>query len=126
MKTDRPSGFASDDRGSAAIEFAIVGPVFLMLVIGMLYGCMMLFSMASMHYAVEEGARCASVKATVCPDSATTIAYTKTAYQGPSGLPTVTTSTPACGHAVTATKNFTFNFVLKSLTVPLSATACFP
>ena len=42
----------------------------------------------SMHYAVEEGARCASVRKTVCSDEDTTIAYTKAHYFGPSGVPT--------------------------------------
>ena len=57
--------FLRDPSGSSAVEFAVVGPVFLMLVIGMMYGCLMIFSTASLHYAVEEGARCASIRTTV-------------------------------------------------------------
>jgi Flp pilus assembly protein TadG len=117
--------FLRDRRGTSAIEFAFVGPVFLMMVIGMMYGCMMLYSMASLHYAVEEGARCASVKATVCTDSNSIVSYTQTAYKGPNS-PTFTSTTPACGHAVTGTTNFGFNMGVKTMTVPLSATACFP
>jgi Flp pilus assembly protein TadG len=120
------SGFLRDRGGAAAIEFAIVGPCFLLLVIGLIYGCIMLFGVASLHYAVEEGARCASVKATVCPDSASTLAYTQGAYYGPVMAPTFTYATPACGHAVTGRANFDFNFVVADLTVPLTATACFP
>lgn len=51
-----------DERGTTAIEFAIVGPVFILPVIGILYLCMCLSVVGSMHYAVEEGARCASVR----------------------------------------------------------------
>ncbi|MGB9058454.1 MAG: TadE family protein, partial [Pseudolabrys sp.] len=58
----------NDERGTTAIEFAIVGPVFIMLLIGILYLCMCLAVVGSMHFAVEEGARCASVKTTVCTD----------------------------------------------------------
>ena len=126
MKQNSRNSFIRDRRGSAAIEFAIVGPVFLMLVIGTIYGCLMLFSIASMHDAVEDGARCASVKATICTDSASTIAYTRAAYLGPVVTPTFTYSTPACGHAVTGSTSFNFNIGLAAMTVPLSATACFP
>ena len=123
MKT---TGFFRDNRGSSAVEFAFVGPVFLMLVIGMMYGCMLLYSMASLHYAVEEGARCASIKTTVCTDSASTITYTQAAYRGLAAVPTFTYSTPACGHAVTGSANFGFKTGLAAWTVPLSATACHP
>jgi Flp pilus assembly protein TadG len=108
----RRANFLRDTRGTSALEFAFVGPVFLLMVIGMLYGCLMLFSMASLHYAVEEGARCASVN-------------TQTAYNG-TGSPTFTSTSPACGHAVTGSTNFSFNMGVASWTVPLSATACFP
>ena len=123
MKT---TGFFRDNRGSSAVEFAFVGPVFLMLVIGMMYGCMLLYSMASLHYAVEEGARCASIKTTVCTDSASTIAYTQAAYRGLAAVPTFTSSTPACGHAVTGSANFGFKTGFAAWTVPLSASACHP
>jgi Flp pilus assembly protein TadG len=73
-----------DERGTTAIEFAIVGPVFIMAVIGIIYLCMCLSVVGSMHYAVEEGARCASVKTTVCTDQTSTVAYTQTHYFGPS------------------------------------------
>jgi Flp pilus assembly protein TadG len=126
MKKGNRNDLIRDQQGAAAIEFAIVGPIFLMLVIGMLYSCIMLFSLASMHDAVQDGARCASVKTTVCKDSATTIAYTQAAYSGPLNAPVFTYSTAACGHVVTGTTNFSLYFYLTTLTVPLSATACFP
>lgn len=120
------SDIVTDESGAAAIEFAIVGPAFLLLVIGLIYGCLMLFGIASLHYAVEEGARCASVKTTVCTDSDSTLAYTQAAYQGPLMSPTFTYASQACGHAVTGTARFDFNFVVAHFPVPLSATACFP
>ena len=115
-----------DDRGSAAVEFAIVGPIFLSLAVGMIYVCMLLFSMASMQYAVEEGARCSSVKTTICTNSASTITYAQNAYYGPLSAPTFTYATPACGHRVSASSSFAFKTGLTTLTVPLTATSCFP
>jgi len=117
----------TDERGTTAIEFAIVGPVFIMLLIGILYLCMCLAVVGSMHYAVEEGARCASVKTTVCTDQSSTMSYTQNHYFGPSSLPTFTyNSAAACGHSVTGTINYVLDVGLKQFTIPITASACFP
>jgi TadE-like protein len=116
-----------DERATSAIEFAIVGPVFIMLLIGIFFLCMGLAVAGSMHYAVEEGARCASVRTTVCTDNDTTIAYTKQHYFGPSSLPSfIYDSGAPCGHSVTASINYVVDLGLKQITVPITAAACFP
>lgn len=117
----------NDERGTTAIEFAIVGPVFIMLLIGILYLCMCLAVVGSMHFAVEEGARCASVKTTVCTDQSSTVSYTQNHYFGPGTLPTFTyNAAAACGHSVTGTINYVLDVGLKQFTVPVTASACFP
>jgi K+-transporting ATPase c subunit len=118
----------NDERGTTAVEFALVAPVFIVLVIGLIYMCIGLFTVGSLHYAVEEGARCASVKTTVCTDQTTTIAYTKAHYFGPGTSPTFQYNASAsCGGAsVSASTNYVMNLGLKQLTIPVSATACFP
>jgi hypothetical protein len=115
-----------EDRGTSAIEFAIVGPVFLGLLIGIFYTCLMLFEMGSMQYAVEDAARCAAVKTTVCTGGDSTVTYAQGVYLGPTAVPTFTYATASCGHQVSATGTFTFNFVLGQMNVPMNATACFP
>src|SRR5215470_4390116 len=74
-----------DNYGTSALEFAIVAPVFITLVIGTFFLCMGLFVVASMHFAVEEGARCASINQAVCSNATATIAFAKSRYYGPSG-----------------------------------------
>ncbi len=116
-----------NERGTTALEFAIVGPVFILLTIGTLYLCMCLFVVGSMHYAVEEGARCASVRTTQCSDSTTTISYTQNHYYGPSSTPSFTyNAAAACGHSVSGTLNYVVDLGLKQITVPIAASACFP
>jgi len=116
-----------DERGTTAIEFAIVGPVFILLLIGILYLCMGLSVAGSMHYAVEEGARCASVRTTVCSDQTSTVAYTQNHYFGPSTQPTFTYNpAAACGHSVSGTISYVVDLGLKQITVPITAAACFP
>lgn len=116
-----------DERGTTAIEFAIVGPVFILLVIGIIYLCMCLSVVASMHYAVEEGARCASVRTAVCTDQTSTVTYIQNHYFGPSTPPTFTyNATAPCGHSVSGSINYVLDLGLRQITVPISAAACFP
>ena len=116
-----------DSRGTSAIEFAILSPVFIGMIIGILYMCMLLFVVGSLHYAVEDAARCSSVKTAVCSNGTSTIAYAQSRFNGSSILPvTFAYSTPACGHSVTGSGSYNFNFGLANLVVPVSASACFP
>jgi len=116
-----------DERGTTAVEFAIVGPIFIFLVIGIAFLCMGMAVAGSMHYAVEEGARCASVRKMVCADEDTTIAYTKAHYFGPGGVPTFAYDPAAvCGHSVTASISYEVDMGLKKISVPITAAACFP
>ena len=125
MRNFHPAAWA-DERGTTAIEFAIVAPVFILLVIGFIYACLALFTVGSMHFAVEEGARCRSVRTTICSDEATTIAYAKSRYFGPSSAPSFSYATAACGNSVSASANYVMHLGLTQLTVPIRATACFP
>ena len=118
----------SDERGTTAVEFALVSPIFFLLTIGIMYLCMALWAVGSLHYAVEDGARCAAVRSTTqCKDQATTISYTQSRYFGPSNSASFTMPSPPCGgFAVTGTANYVIDLGLTRVTVPISATACFP
>ena len=119
-------------EGTTAVEFAIIAPMFILLVLGTIGVCFALFLVGSLHFAVEDGARCASVKTSICQDTPTTIAYTKNRYLGPNVSPTFThNAAAACGPAntgnsVTGTVNYAMNVGFRTLTIPVSATACFP
>ena len=108
------------------MEFAIVAPVFIALTVGTLALCVALFLIGSLHFAVQESARCASVKTTICSDSATTIAYAQSHYFGPNVLPTFTYAAAACGSSVSASISYSMNVGFRTYTIPFSATACFP
>jgi len=108
------------------VEFAIIAPVFIALVIGTMVLCIGLLLIGSMHFAVEDGARCASVKTAICSDGPTTIAYTQSRYFGPNVAPTFSFAAAGCGNSVTGTITYTMNLGFKTLVVPISTTACFP
>ena len=116
----------TDEHGTSAIEFAIVGPIFMMYMVGMVYVGMAIFSQGSLQYAVEVSARCAAVNTTVCTSSSSTVTYARSAYFGPSAAPSFVSTAAACGQKVTGSTSMTVNWVLGHATVPLNATACYP
>jgi Flp pilus assembly protein TadG len=119
-----------NEQGTTAVEFAIVAPVFIALLVGTLALCVALFLIGSLHFAVEEGARCASVKAACqvngIADAALTQTYTQNHYFGPSVSPTFTYAAAACGNSVSASISYSMNVGFRTFTVPISAASCFP
>jgi Flp pilus assembly protein TadG len=115
-----------DERGATAVEFALIAPLLITMLIGTLSLCGCLFLVGSMHYAVEEGARCASVKTLICTDSSSIVSYTQNRYFGPNPQPTFAYSQQACGNSVTGTVTYTLDVGFRTYSVPVSASACFP
>jgi TadE-like protein len=124
-----------DERGTTALEFAIVGPLFILVTIGIFYLCMCLFVVGSIHYAVEEGARCATARFIQCTNETTIKAYTLSHYYGPTSPPVlVYNDAAACGgpsltlggRSLTGSIDYVVDLGLKQITIPIRATACFP
>ena len=116
-----------DQAGSTAVEFAIILPCFLALTFGTINLCVALFANTALHFAVDDAARCMSVKTTICDSPADTQSYASSHYNGPRLSPTFTATTASCGrpghrHGHT----FQANVILTNISVPLSATSCFP
>ena len=113
-------------EGTTAVEFAIVSPVFIAMLFGVIGLCITLFLIACLHFAVEDGARCASVKTTICVDAASTVNYTQSHYMGPNVSPTFSYADAPCGKSVTGTISYSMNLGFQTFAVPISATACYP
>lgn len=109
------------DRGTTAVEFALVTPAFLALVLGGLSVCVVLFSNVSLQDAAEQGARCFSIDTETCGS----VSAAQTDAQGYChGVPTFTASMPAWDHQVVAAVTLQIAAVLATFNVPPSA--CFP
>lgn len=117
---------ARHDRGNTAVEFALILPAFLMVLLGGFYLALLAFAASSMQYAVEAGARCASVNTTVCTNSTTTIAYARARFSAGGATPIFTSTTATCGHRVTGSMTYPLRTGLATINVPLSSAACFP
>ncbi len=122
----RSLSFLSARGGAATVEFALVLPMFLVLLIGGFFCAFMLFTFGGLHYAVERAARCYSVQTTVCSSVDTTRSYALTQFSGYGVTPTFTPSSQTCGKQVSGSVNFDMNFYVRTVTIPLNATACYP
>lgn len=125
MTIGRTRRFLVCNQGATAVEFALVMPAFLALVLGGLSVCVLLYSTVNLQDAVEQGARCYSVNSGTCSSASAAQTYSQGLYYGV-GAPTFTASTPACGHQVAATVTLQIAAVLTNVSVPLTASACFP
>ena len=112
------------NRGTTALEFGLVLPAVLALVVGGLYTGVLVYSAAGLHDAVEQAARCYSVNSGQCGSDTATQTYAQNRYYGISS-PTFTASIQSCGHQVAATVTISLIAVVSNFSVPLSATACF-
>jgi Flp pilus assembly protein TadG len=119
MRKGWAKGLGSEERGATAIEFALIAPVFLALILGIFHLSLLGFTIANLNYAVEKGARCDAI-ATNCPDIAT---Y----YHAPNPAPVFTFDTKAaCGTSVSGTVTYQLNVLIYQALIPVSASACFP
>lgn len=116
-----------DDSGTAAVEFALVLPMFLTLLIGGFFCAFMLFTAGGLHYAVERAARCAKVQTSVCSSTTATQNYALTQFSGYGVTPVFVAETGlACGQKVSGTATFAMNIYVRTISIPLTATACYP
>ncbi len=100
--------------------------MFLILLIGGFFCAFMLFTAGGLHYAVERAARCAKVQTSVCSSTTATQNYARSQFSGYAVTPVFTATAAACGQQVTGSASFAMNIFVRTITIPLTATACYP
>lgn len=118
--------FLRNECGAGAAEFALVVPVFIILVFGTINVSVMYSAQTQMHYAAERTARCKSVDVDgACDDPD---AFAKIHYNGPSldGLLFTATDDATCGWLVTGTGTYDLVSGFDTTSVEISADACYP
>ncbi|MEW5837182.1 MAG: TadE/TadG family type IV pilus assembly protein [Pseudomonadota bacterium] len=117
-----------DTRGVGLIEFAVLLPVFVVLVFGVMQMGQLFWTQSALQHAVEMAARCASVNTTTCGTSPQIQTYAATQAYGLALPPAAfTASTPACGNLVVASYTYTFPIAALTLSsVDLTAQSCYP
>ncbi len=115
--------------GAALVEQAIVMTALLGLIFGIINFGMVLWVQASLYFAAESAARCASVDAVTCGSATAIQTYASQQYFGQSvgAINPFTYSASGCGHTVTASYTYALAIPLfGTYSLPLTATACFP
>lgn len=118
----------ADCRGGVAVEFALIAPMLLLLLFGIVEFGRLVWTQAALHSAVEAAARCAAIDAIDCGSASAVQAY---AVRQAAGLNLASSvfslATPACGAEVTA--SYPFQFVVGQIfpyAITLTAQSCFP
>jgi len=116
---------ASASGGAVTAEFALVIPVMLLLVFGVVdFGRMMWYRNA-LQSSVEQAARCYALNRPSCTSAANAQAFAATITVGahfPSSV--FTASSPACGKKVVASYTFTSIVPMIPVNLPITASAC--
>jgi uncharacterized membrane protein len=115
-------------RGDVAVEMAIILPVLLLFVFGLIDFARLIWTQASLDYAVESAARCAAIDATQCGSAIQVQDYAVSKAFGLDVSPSAFSVAAApCGKRVSA--DFSFEFVVPWLatgSLALTAEACYP
>jgi Flp pilus assembly protein TadG len=125
--------------GSTAVEFTLVGPLFIGVMVGIFQAAMVLWTQLGMEHAVEAAARCSAVNSSTCGSATQVQSYAATQAYGlklPSSVfsftpaptnNTCTASTTCCGNVVSASYTYPFfSQVFHKASVALTAQSCFP
>ncbi len=124
---NRQQGFWRDRRGASAVEFALLAPLFATLIFGMINISIALWGAAALHQTVDAAARCQAVLTGTCDNNTDTIAWAGSHYDGPNIGPTFTVVAKAtCPAAIKGAATYQLHAVLINVSIPLTATACFP
>ncbi len=112
---------AGRDRGAAAVEFALLLPVLLLLVFGLIDFGRALNAQITLTQAAREGARLAALCPPAAPCQSKLVSGTQAAATGLSPVGVSVTTCPAnAGSGVNATVTTTYSY---SLITPISAIA---
>ena len=115
-----------DQRGTTAVEMALVLPSLLLFLLGTIEFGRAIWIQSALNYAVEQAARCASNNATTC-GSASEVASFAASRSGANFETSVfTATTPSCGNMVSASYPMVLNIPFGNYSITLTAQACFP
>jgi len=114
-----------DQKGASVVEFALILPVFVAFVFGMINCGLMLWTQLGIEHGVVAAARCTTINPSVCPDVPAYAAQQAYGLNLPKTAFTVTA--PACGNRVSASYGFQFvTLIMPPRSVTLTAQSCYP
>lgn len=126
--------YLARDNGSSALEFALVMPVTALLLLAIINLCFLVYATVSLHWSVEQAARCAAISqrntSLSCQHPSNTQSYALSVYKGPNIGLTTSSFTAANGtncRMVSGSGSYSIRTGFVNLpAVQISAQACFP
>jgi Flp pilus assembly protein TadG len=119
-----------DRRGATAAEFALILAPLILLTLGTINACGMLYTASALHFAVENTARWTSIATTTnggtAPGSSAIQAHGAGVYKGIAAANFVRDGAATCGSKINGTADYNFTTGLTNSVVSLSASACYP
>jgi Flp pilus assembly protein TadG len=116
----------ADRSGATAVEFAILAPIMLMAMIGVIEFGRMLWVENALQYAVAQAARCMTIDTSVCGTLRETRDFAATS-SGMKFSSSIFVAGPAvCGNKVSASYTFGFAAGMFPYSITLSAESCYP
>jgi len=124
-------------HGSMAVEFALIGSVFLMVILGIVQGGLLLWAKAAIEESASRAARCTAITSSYCTDPAADVTPLLNGW-GVSGIvPSVsvsvasgTTCNNTAGHfslvTVKSTGPVLSNILPAFSNIVLSSSSCYP
>jgi len=111
-----------------AVEYALLAPAFLLLVLGVVDMGRLAWTQVTIDYAASAAARCAAVDTVTCGTTAQIQAYASAnAFGLDAPASDFTVTSPACGWQVSASYSFTFALSwIVGGQLNLTATSCTP
>jgi Flp pilus assembly protein TadG len=119
-------GLAASKRGASAVEFGIIAPAFLVLLIGTIEVGRMLWMVNALHYSVQEAARCASINTTTCGTSSQIKDFAASRSGAGLSSSVFTAAVATCGNQVSANYPMPLNIPFFSSSITLTARSCYP
>lgn len=119
-------------RGSVALEYGLIAPLLLVLVLGIIDTGRLIWTYTTLYRATEAAARCGAINTTTCATAAQIKAYAVTEAWGLTiDASAFTVAAQSCGLQVQASYDFNsiipgFDLVAPVGLVTLQAKACYP
>lgn len=132
MRTVRLRHLVRRRGGAVAIEYALILPMVLLFVIGIIDVGRLLWTFTTLNRAAEAAARCGAVNSIDCGTAAAIQSHAVAEAWGMNiAASAFAVTTPACGVQVVGTYDFVFLIPALATTTPLGtvtlkATACYP